>query len=182
MNLNFDGEERDRPGEADLTAADERNSYWKRDRFELLSAYLDGEVTAAERHQVEQWLEHDSAAQAMYARLMRLRQGMRSLSVPAPEVSVDQTVEQVFSRLERRPRRAIAWGGVGIAAALVGALATLLAPDAPVQQVTQVSPNDLPTDGLMIALDRPVVDIPNIADPTGDRPAQKILFQPGQNP
>ena len=28
----------------------------KRDRFELISAYLDGEVTAAERKQVEEWL------------------------------------------------------------------------------------------------------------------------------
>jgi len=27
----------------------------KRDRFELLSAYLDGEVTAAQRQQVEDW-------------------------------------------------------------------------------------------------------------------------------
>lgn len=31
----------------------------KRDRFELLSAYLDGEVTSSERHQVEDWLRSD---------------------------------------------------------------------------------------------------------------------------
>uniref|UniRef100_A0ACD5GTL5 Anti-sigma factor family protein n=1 Tax=Desertifilum tharense IPPAS B-1220 TaxID=1781255 RepID=A0ACD5GTL5_9CYAN len=31
----------------------------KRDRFELLSAYLDGEVTASERQQVENWLDTD---------------------------------------------------------------------------------------------------------------------------
>jgi hypothetical protein len=117
----------------------------------------------------------------MYARLMRLRQGMRSLSVPTPGVPVEQTVEQVFSRLERRPKRAIAWGGVGIAAVLVGALATLLAPDTPVQQMAQQPQNDLPNDGLMIALDRPVVDIPTVAEPTGNRPAPKTLFQPGQN-
>ncbi len=181
MNLNFDGEEHDRPDEADLPAAADSNGYWKRDRFELLSAYLDGEVTAAERHQVEQWLEHDPEAQAMYARLMRLRQGMRSLSLPTSEVPVEQTVEQVFSRLERRPRRAIAWGGAGIAAALVGALATLLAPDA-VQQVAQQPQSDLPTDGLMIALDRPVVDIPTVGESTGNQPAQKPLFLPEQNP
>jgi len=39
----------------------------KRDRFELLSAYLDGEVTAAQRQQVEDWLGNDPEVQ-LYAR------------------------------------------------------------------------------------------------------------------
>jgi len=33
----------------------------KRDCFELLSAYLDGEVTATERRQVEEWLSTDAS-------------------------------------------------------------------------------------------------------------------------
>jgi anti-sigma factor RsiW len=33
------------------------------ERFELLSAYLDGEVTASERKQVEAWLATDRAFQ-----------------------------------------------------------------------------------------------------------------------
>lgn len=46
----------------------------KRDTFERLSAYLDGEVTAAERQQVEAWLATDSEAQRLYQRLLNLRQ------------------------------------------------------------------------------------------------------------
>lgn len=32
---------------------------YQRDRFELLDAYHDGEVTAAEQRQIEQWLATD---------------------------------------------------------------------------------------------------------------------------
>lgn len=45
----------------------------ERDRFELLNAYLDGEVTAAERRQIEDWLTTDSAAQCLYSRALELR-------------------------------------------------------------------------------------------------------------
>jgi hypothetical protein len=37
------------------------------DRFELLSAYIDGEVTAAERKQVEEWLATDPTVQQLHA-------------------------------------------------------------------------------------------------------------------
>ena len=40
---------------------------YQRDRFELLSAYIDGEVTAAERGQIEQWLTTDPEVQCLYA-------------------------------------------------------------------------------------------------------------------
>jgi hypothetical protein len=46
----------------------------KRDRFELLSAYLDGEVTATERKQVEEWLANDASVQCLYARLSQCPQ------------------------------------------------------------------------------------------------------------
>ena len=54
----------------------------KRDRFELLSAYLDGEVTSEERQQVLCWLQHDENSRCLYNRLLALRQGMRSQACP----------------------------------------------------------------------------------------------------
>ncbi len=45
-----------------------------RDRFELLNAYLDGEVTAAQRQQIDNWLTTDSQVQCLYARALKLRQ------------------------------------------------------------------------------------------------------------
>ena len=79
----------------------------KRDRFELLSAYLDGEVTVSERRQVEQWLETDQNMRCLYSRLLKLRQGMRTMAVPASERSVEQTIESAIaspSKLTRYDR------------------------------------------------------------------------------
>ncbi|MFM8202724.1 MAG: anti-sigma factor family protein, partial [Dolichospermum sp.] len=51
----------------------------KREYFELLSAYLDGEVTATERRQVEQWLSTDASVKCLYKRLLNLRQGLQNI-------------------------------------------------------------------------------------------------------
>ncbi len=51
-------------------------------RFELLSAYLDDEVTADERKLVAQWLTEDAHTQQMYQRLLMLRQAIRTAPVP----------------------------------------------------------------------------------------------------
>ncbi|HEY9625389.1 MAG TPA: zf-HC2 domain-containing protein [Crinalium sp.] len=138
----------------------------KRDRFELLSAYLDGEVTAAERRQVDHWLKTDPQVQCLYARLLKLRQGMRTLSVPVPERSPDQVADQVFQKIDHNRRRnVLVWGGAAIAAAFVGIVAHLAPPSyAPAHQMA-VEPFDshdsaISSDALMIALDQPLVEIP----------------------
>lgn len=137
----------------------------KRDRFELLSAYLDGEVTAAERREVETWLEHDPETQRLYERLLNLRQGIGMLPIPTAE-PVEQTIQQVYKRIHRRSqRRAIAWGGSAIAAIFVGAIATL--PNSPIAQIAQLSE----IEPLMVAVNDPVVEIPKviIPAPAGER-------------
>ena len=142
----------------------------KRDRFELLSAYLDGEVTAPERKQVEEWLATDPAIQRLYGRLLMLRQGLRSMPVPTTQQPVEQTVEQVFFRLDRRPKLTLVWGGAAIAALFIGALSGVLPNNrSTVPQVAQSSQQQIEPapEALMIALDHPVVEIPKapIADP-----------------
>jgi len=133
-----------------------------RDRFELLSAYLDGEVTASERRQVEAWLKSDPQVQCLYTRLLKLRRGVQSLPIPADR-PIEQTVDRVLAQLERRPRQLLVWGGMAIAGMFFGALsmrlpsvehATSQIADSPTP-IAQVNP-----DALMIALDRPVIEIP----------------------
>ena len=87
----------------------------KRDRFELLSAYIDGEVTVSERRQVEQWLETDQNMRCLYSRLLKLRQGLRTMAVPASETSVEQTIESVYRKANRRPKVIAAWVGSALA-------------------------------------------------------------------
>ncbi len=43
---------------------------YKRDHFELLSAYLDVEVTASQRRQIEHWLTTAPEVQCLYTRVL----------------------------------------------------------------------------------------------------------------
>lgn len=152
----------------DLSSPDTLDNL-KRDRFELLSAYLDGEVTADERRQVEAWLATDLKSQRLYARLLKLRQGVKNLPVPSSEQPIEQVAAQVMTRLERRPRRTVLWGGMAIAALFVSAVVsslprTELNPSiARSPEIEAPSANVAPSEGLMIALDRPVIEIPKAA-------------------
>ncbi|HEY9748164.1 MAG TPA: zf-HC2 domain-containing protein [Allocoleopsis sp.] len=150
-------------------------SMLQRDRFELLSAYLDGEVTAAERKQVEEWLATDPVVKRLYSRLLELRQGLQSMPVPAASQSVEQTVDAVFKRVNRRPKQLLLWGGAAVAALFVGAVSGLLPgsnsfspqfAQSPIEGSGTAQNAQLPpaqavnSDALMIALDQPVVQIP----------------------
>lgn len=157
----------------------------KRDRFELLSAYLDGEVTADERRQVETWLDNDAAVQKLYQRLLLLRQGFQVLSVPAAEssIDVDAMVDQVVRRANRPSRRLVLTGSA-IAAVVVGTVSAFIfgAPTRAPQFAERPDNTDtelaIPTEGLQIALDKPIIEIPKA--PTADSHSPS-LYQPNDD-
>lgn len=133
-----------------------------RDRFELLSAYLDSEVTATERQQVQQWLKDDPQVRQLYHRLLSLRQGIEQLPTPMPQQSPQQLSTAVFERLGRRRQRQrrVLWGGAIAATALVVGSISGLMRDYPLIQMAD-SADD--SDQLVIALNRPAVSIPAAA-------------------
>lgn len=147
----------------------------KRDRFELISAYLDGEVTADERRQVEAWLDNEPEVQALYERLLKLHQGFEMMPIPPATVSVEETIDAVFSQLDKKEKHSrrliVLWGGASaIAAMFVAAISSLLSGgDSLVPQLVQspqntVSPISSPQQAavapIRMALDQPVVNIP----------------------
>jgi anti-sigma factor RsiW len=142
----------------------------KRDRFELLSAYLDGEVTAVERKQVEEWLANDASVKCLYARLLNLRQGLRTMPVPASEQPIEQTVQQVMARLRRRAQLKWAFGGAAVAACIIGSLAGII-PGGEIKTLqlaqqriesAQNTPESaaVPASRLEVALNNPPLPIP----------------------
>ncbi|MDZ8092392.1 MAG: zf-HC2 domain-containing protein [Nostoc sp. DedQUE04] len=144
----------------------------KRDRFELLSAYLDGEVTATERRQVEEWLANDASVKCLYARLLKLRQGLRTLPVPAAQQSPEETVQQVLTRLRRRSRLNWIAAGAAVAACAIGAISGLVGGGSMVPQLAQQpqrepiqtsSASIVPPSPLMVGLNNPVIEIPKAA-------------------
>ncbi|PZV17647.1 MAG: Fis family transcriptional regulator [Leptolyngbya sp.] len=138
----------------------------QRDRFEMLSAYMDGEVTADERRTVEEWLANDPTVQKLHSRLLRLRQTFQAMPVPVTdEKAVQQTVDAVLTRVDRRPRFSVIWGGIALAAVAVGAISTNLMGDRSFFQMAQSSRDPAPTqtaakpEPLLIALDQPLIAI-----------------------
>jgi Putative zinc-finger len=154
----------------------------KRDCFELLSAYLDGEVTAAERRQVEELLSNDQSVQKLYRRLLSLRQGLRNIPVPEQQ-PVEETVQQVLSKLRRRSQRLWLVRGAAIAACAIGAVSGLMLGNeggiefaqnssSTQQAVKPASPKVAP---LMVAINNPVIPIPKATEAAPEHPFNQLL-------
>ncbi len=105
-------------------------TYTKDERFELLSAYMDNEVSPEERKLVEFWLDTDPEFQRQYQIFMSIGWSLQSFPLnAASSKSVEDTLDAVFQRVDRRSHR---WkvAGIGIAiTAGLGALGTVLVGD-----------------------------------------------------
>ena len=150
------------------------------ERFELLSAYMDDELSVSERQQVEHWLETDPEMQQRYNALSALSLSFQSL--PAPETNTDQLLDAVFTEVERKPRQLKKVGTIAAIIAAVGALGAVISnntltprladssseitgSEASVNTVlsTDILAGDIEsidTDSLMLVLEAPPVEIP----------------------
>ena len=130
------------------------------ERFELLSAYLDGEVTPTERQQVEAWLANDLAFQHQYRQMQQMQHAFPRMTVPSSQ-SAEALSAGVFAKLDRQRNRKLAWiGGGAIAATLVAAVTGLggLFGDNPQLQYAANKAN-IP-EPMMVALNDPILAIP----------------------
>ncbi len=134
------------------------------ERFELLSAYLDGEVTASERQQVESLLANDSAFQHQYRQMQKIHQAIPSISVPVGQ-SARSLATDVFTKIDRRRNRRWAWFGGGAIAATVAATIAgasgLFGDNSQLQFAANNADKPAP---LMVALNDPILAIPAKAD------------------
>lgn len=126
----------------------------QKDRWELLNAYLDCEVTPSERKLVERWLREDRKMQCLYARLLHVRRALQTAPVPVAEgCHAEEMVQAVCQRIDRRrPQRTLVWVGAAIAA-FFGAILTSNI------QMPELVPNkteDMPP----VRLDQPLIPIP----------------------
>jgi anti-sigma factor RsiW len=148
------------------------------DKFELLSAYLDGEVTVAERKQVELWLQEDAAFKVMYQKLRGMHTAIEQIPTPAVEVPVNKFADEVFAKIDRqRQFRLLKVAGATCVAGLLAAGAVITSTFQGTQQPgLQIAKSSLPTSvpnslsimakpaPLMVALNDSIVQIsPNKA-------------------
>ncbi|MEO1093631.1 MAG: zf-HC2 domain-containing protein [Cyanobacteria bacterium J06638_28] len=150
----------------------------KRDRFELLSAYLDGEVSPEERRLVTTWLAEDDTTQCLYRRLLSLRQGLQHLHTSEWKADTGSTTAKaVIRELNYRFRftcmASLTAAAVGVVAVFSGAL------NQPIGRFANEPFLQPPAqqDNLEIALDQPVISIPRAGETPDSVPMDSVLPQ-----
>lgn len=129
-------------------------------RFELLSAYLDGEVSPQERKQIQYCLDTDPATKRVYLRLLRLRQNLRDLP-PPQTTSPEDLPRQVFERIQyQRRQKAAIWSGGAVAVLCLSILNFLPVKPNFVMQMARSPQPQLEGEPLMVAINEPPVEIP----------------------
>lgn len=152
----------------------------KRDRFELLSAYLDGEVSPEERRLVMTWLANDPNMQCLYSRLLHIRQGFQGICQASWESdAVDCTAAAVVHKLNYRFRLTCMAGLTAAAVAVIGVFSgTLNYPVGRFALIPTTSPSSS-EDSLEIALDQPPITIPKSAESSDAIPVDVESSQHG---
>jgi hypothetical protein len=130
----------------------------KKELFELISAYLDGEVTAKERRQVERLIASDSLARYLYNQLLQLHSNLEKMPAPPASEPVEQTIRKVYSRLDRRPKLALFWGGTAFATLFLAMLSGIMPGSRSFLPQLATTPEP---ESVQIALNEPIVEIIN---------------------
>ena len=123
---------------------------------DLLSAYIDGELTAEERLQVEHHLQTEPAYQEAYRQLLRLQAGLSGLSgIPrnADSMANQTMADSVMAQLDRSPLTGLISPRLTRRCARAAAGLVLCLSGAAIWQLNQ-SPQ------LVISLEEPPVEIP----------------------
>jgi anti-sigma factor RsiW len=141
------------------------------ERFELLSAYIDGEVSESEEQLVEQWLSEDVDFRRLYQQQMKLRQLLIDLPVPVAanssvkaetEVMIDRVMAEIDKRSQRRKWKL---AGIGISvAAVVGVFGSMFTFNSN-PQFSPVANSVKPStpaaeEPVLIAMEEPLVPLP----------------------
>jgi anti-sigma factor RsiW len=142
-------------------------------QLRLLSAYIDGEATPDECREVQHLLDHDAEFKRQYLHLHQIRQGLQAMPTPASQSHQD-LAQRVFRALRWRRSKVVSlWGGGAIAALFVAGLVSQLPgtnnslqlAEKPIQPTTPEVVSPMPNNGepLVVALNRPVLQIPKLA-------------------
>jgi anti-sigma factor RsiW len=144
-------------------------------RLELLSAYLDGEVTLQEKELVQKWLDEDPQVKKQYHRLLRLRYGFQHAPIPKTVPADRDLASLVFDKIDNRQRKknVVFWTGGAIAATVVAGISTLLTgTQTPNFQMAQIK-NQPASENLIVALNESIVKIPKAAVANNDITEEK---------
>ena len=136
------------------------------DYFELLSAYIDDELSPKERDRVQYWLDNDPAIKTTYSQLLNLQTQIQKIPTP-PSVQIETLSAEVFQKIDNRrcQKRCVVWGVGAIAATLLAALSGIV-PGINTTEFKLAQPgSETFSEPLMVAvaINKPAVKIPKSA-------------------
>lgn len=136
------------------------------DCFELLSAYIDGEATVSQRHQVQTLIDKDPQVKHLYTQLLTLQSQMQHSVAPPCEKSTVEITSEVFQSIDnsQRRQRGVILTGTAIAASAIAVITSMISGTAPLRMrmaaIENSSDLNVRTETLAIALNKPAIDIP----------------------
>ncbi len=136
------------------------------DYFELLSAYIDGELTPAERDRVQYWLDNDPEIKTTYIQLLKLQTQIQEIPTP-PTVSVEELSAEVFQKIDhhRLRKRCLVWGGGALAAAFLATISGIFPGiNSPGLRLAESTSETFSKPMMVaVAINKPAVKIPKTA-------------------
>ncbi|WP_019505787.1 anti-sigma factor [Pleurocapsa sp. PCC 7319] len=139
------------------------------DYFELVSAYIDGELSASDRNQVQVLLDQDSEVKHLYTQLLALQSQMQNSWAPPSNKSASEVSLQVFREIDRthNRQRGLVLGGGVLVASLLAAMSGIIPGITPLsfRMANIESPTTVNSDSVMlaVAVNKPAVNIPKAA-------------------
>ena len=147
------------------------------DRFELLSAYIDGELSALDKNRVQAWLDKDPQFRQLHRRLLALQGQIQHSPAPSEDKSTAEITAGVFESIGRQSsRRKSLWIGSAIAASLLTVVSLIAGNSSQLKMAGGDRPSEENSTSVMlaVALNKPAIDIPKGIE--GDR-AQQPLWE-----
>ena len=158
MTSNFSG------FEPDSIPANSEFKYLESDCFELLSAYIDGELSPPEKQQVQIWLDQDPKIKKVYIRLLNLQRHIQHSKVPPNKQSIEEITAGVFQTIEtnrRHFRRRLFFGTSAISVALFAAVLGTFNGHSNLQMANVDNPIAVSKKTMLaVAINKPAINIP----------------------
>ena len=135
------------------------------DSFELLSAYIDDELSPSNKKQVQTRLDRDPQFKQLYLQLLNLQSQIQNFVVPADDTSTAEITDRVFQSIDRsrNQKRRLMLGSSALAASIIAAFSGLFGGFSSFSpNMAEVnSPNNASKSVMLaVAVDRPAINIP----------------------
>lgn len=148
--------------------------------LELLSAYLDDQLSASDRKKVRELLANNPQVREEYEQMLSLQEKMSQLPIPPSVITPEQMSSRVFEQIkhQQNQRHKWLWGGGAIAVVSVATLSNLLPQRSLMPQWAQLQETPSDSESLVLAINQASQVYLHSPNPSGAAQLRITLNQP----